>query len=82
MNLGLFILALSRRSQNLTVLAFEPAKETYDLALENLKRHGIQVIDHQDMLPEGLSMSEGGLLVHCFRMALSDVEPRSERACN
>lgn len=74
MNLGLFSLVLSRRWRggSLTVLAFEPAEETYDLALKNLQRHQVAVIDHGATVPERLKVSEEGVLVHCFRLALGD----------
>eukprot|EP00439_Symbiodinium_sp_Y106_P055952 s1777_g7.t2 len=46
LNLGLFSLILARQWKGpgtLTVLAFEPAKETFELALANLRRNGVFV---------------------------------------
>ncbi|CAJ1407549.1 unnamed protein product [Effrenium voratum] len=73
LNLGLFSLVLARQwsGSQLTVLAFEPAKETYDLALQNLRHHGVRVVDHgQEVSFEHLGVD--GVVVHCFQLALSD----------
>ncbi|CAE7946215.1 UGT80A2, partial [Symbiodinium sp. KB8] len=86
LNLGLFSLILARQWKGpgtLTVLAFEPAKETFELALANLRRNGVCVINHGQSLPSNSSRSTSGAtagtaVVHCFQLALSDRDGRDQ----
>eukprot|EP00435_Cladocopium_sp_Y103_P001835 s148_g1.t1 len=56
LNLGIFSLVLARRwsrgAGQLTVLAFEPALESYQLAVRNLRQHGVQVVEHGQELSD------------------------------
>ena len=94
-NLGLFALNLARAWEGramppgagatLTCLAFEPARETYELALRNLREHGVRVVDHGPHL-EALeapalqtpSSPQGSVIVRCFQLALGDVDADEE----
>ncbi|CAK9028573.1 unnamed protein product [Durusdinium trenchii] len=90
MNLGLFSLVLAKRwrgTGQLTVVAFEPAEETYHLALQNLRHHGVPLVAHgaefgdrDDAVVEGAEFGDAPVVVHCFRLALCDVE-REDRLC-
>lgn len=76
MNLGLFTIFLQRRGVCGHCLAFEPAPETYRLALANLRSHGVRVIDHGPRLPASLDNEiaddhADDLIVHTFQLALS-----------
>eukprot|EP00434_Breviolum_minutum_P008017 symbB.v1.2.007072.t1/scaffold422.1/size209270/1 len=82
LNLGIFSLILSQRwsgDGSLTVLAFEPAIETYHLAIKNLRNHQVHVIEHgngstwdDDSHLAEAGTPSNGVVVHCFQMALSD----------
>lgn len=89
MNLGLFciylqrLLGSSRARGRVQCLAFEPAPESYQVALRNLREAGISVVDHGASLPATPEVAtaaaaaareqvEGSdLVVHAFQMALS-----------
>ncbi|CAL1168744.1 unnamed protein product, partial [Cladocopium goreaui] len=46
-------LVLAKRcSRQLTVLAFEPALESYQLAVKNLRQHGVRVVEHGQELSD------------------------------
>ncbi|CAE8617623.1 unnamed protein product, partial [Polarella glacialis] len=86
MNLGLFSLHLAQACTaqkgegGLLCLGFEPAAETYSLALRNLRQHGVQVVDHGNSL-DGLEpglLEADGVVVHCFQLALGAEEGEAE----
>lgn len=69
-----------RPISSLTDLA-SPRQETYHLALQNLRHHGVPLVAHgaefgdrDDAVVEGAEFGDAPVVVHCFRLALCDVE--------
>jgi len=81
MNLGLFCIYLQRhlcnsaQSRPVICLAFEPAPESYEIAVRNLRDAGVRTVDHGARMPETGqaigNLAPGSLEVHVFQMALS-----------
>lgn len=90
MNLGVFGLYLQRclaaaasSRRRVSCLAFEPAPESYTLALQNLKQAGIAIANHGSSLTAPApSEASDGLLIHTFQLALGQ-EPvgATQRFC-
>lgn len=92
LNLGLFSLLLAKAWSlraadlrgDLVVFAFEPAAETYSLALRNLRENGVHAVDHgrslADVGPELMApgVNGGQCVIHCFQLALSSVDGEDE----
>ncbi len=86
---GLFSLHLARcrpaGSGTVTVLGFEPAAETYGLAVRNLRENGVCVVDHGtsnlmaiDSWDVGEVNSKPPVVVHCIQAALADFDGEDE----
>mmetsp|Transcript_11459 Transcript_11459/g.36500 ORF Transcript_11459/g.36500 Transcript_11459/m.36500 type:complete len:190 (+) Transcript_11459:788-1357(+) len=76
MNLGLFCIYLQRhlcnsaQSRPVICLAFEPAPESYEIAVRNLRDAGVRTVDHGARMPETGqaigNLAPGSLEVHAF----------------
>ncbi|CAE7460153.1 sdnD [Symbiodinium natans] len=75
MNLGVFELYLQQLAAvPVTSLAFEPAPDVFQLAVQTCREAGIHVVEHYEMPAGPLQLRDKpGLQVHAFQMALSDM---------
>eukprot|EP00931_Biecheleriopsis_adriatica_P086046 TRINITY_DN60783_c0_g1_i1.p1 TRINITY_DN60783_c0_g1~~TRINITY_DN60783_c0_g1_i1.p1 ORF type:complete len:547 (+),score=82.91 TRINITY_DN60783_c0_g1_i1:49-1689(+) len=85
LNLGMFCLHLQKqvpKALQMVCLAFEPAPDTFKMAVQTLREAGIHVVDHGGSLPSAKippsTRGHPGMVVHAFQMALSSSSCKSQ----